>query len=231
MATVRFGGGVAEMRASVAGNVFSRNRGGAYVRNRVTPLNPQTVNQTFIRDIMSDAAGNWGALLTQAQRDQWTSFAVLYPVTNVFGESVVLTGQQFYARVFADLVRRGLTALVVPGANMDVVQLLTLTSTFTLGAPSTFSVAYTPTPIGALTHLSIWATPAMPPGRKYAKNLLRLIFTSAVNAASPAAIYAAWGARFGADPVAGQRIVTEAHAINSANGSTGVRLRADAIVV
>lgn len=230
MATVRFGGGVAEIRASVAGTTYSRNRGGAYQRNRVKPLNPRTSFQTQQRDRLTDLSTNWGGLLTQAQRDQWTAFAALYPRTNVFGASVILTGQQFYVAVNTELLSASLPVLTVPGANMDVTQLLTLSATFALAGP-TATVVFTPTPTGANHYLQVFATPGVPPGRKYVKNALRLIFTSAVNAASPQSYYTAWSARFGADPVAGQRIGIEARLINSTNGAVGQRLRADAIVV
>lgn len=230
MALVRFGGGVAEIRASVAGTTYSRNRGGAYQRNRVKPLNPRTAFQTQQRDRLSDLSTNWGGLLTQAQRDQWTSFAALYPRTNVFGAAVVLTGQQFYVAVNTELLSAFLPVLTVPGANMDVTQLLTLSATFALAGP-TATVIYTPTPTGANHYMQIFATPGIPPGRKYLKNAMRLIFTSVVNAASPQTYYASWSTRFGADPSAGQRIGIEARLINGSNGATGVRLRADAIVV
>lgn len=221
---------MAEIRASVAGTTYSRNRGGAYQRNRVKPLNPRTSYQTQQRDRLSDLSTNWGGLLTQAQRDQWTAFAALYPRPNVFGAAVILTGQQFYVAVNTELLSAALPVLAVPGANMDVTQILTLSATFSLTGPAA-TVVYTPTPAGALHYLQVFATPGLPPGRKFVRNALRLIFTSVVNAASPQTYVAAWSLRFGADPALGQRIGIEARLINSANGATGVRLRADAIVV
>jgi len=37
--SIKFGGGVVDARGSLAGNVFSRNKSGAYMRARVTPVN------------------------------------------------------------------------------------------------------------------------------------------------------------------------------------------------
>ena len=42
MAKIKMTAIVADMRNKLNGSVFSRNRGGAYIRTKVTPINPQT---------------------------------------------------------------------------------------------------------------------------------------------------------------------------------------------
>jgi len=63
-----------EMRGKLGGNVFSRNKAGAYVRAKVTPVNPQTVIQQEARYRF----GNMSILfqsLTTTQKGCWQIFA------------------------------------------------------------------------------------------------------------------------------------------------------------
>jgi len=63
-----------EMRGKLGGNVFSRNKAGAYVRAKVTPVNPQTVRQQTARYRF----GNMSILyqnLSSAAKDCWQVFA------------------------------------------------------------------------------------------------------------------------------------------------------------
>ena len=104
---VKFGGGVAEARGSIAGTTFSRNKGGSYARQRVTPVNPQTAAQQAQRSRISELATHWGQTLTQAQRDGWVVFAENFPITDVFGDSLVLSGAQGYTRINSRLLAAG----------------------------------------------------------------------------------------------------------------------------
>ena len=95
MAKVRFGTGVAEIRGSVGGSVYSRTHAGAIVRNRIVPVNPNTQAQDDIRTLFATVAQLYTDL-TPAQRNAWDEFAQLVNVTNVFGESYVPTGRQMF---------------------------------------------------------------------------------------------------------------------------------------
>lgn len=95
MAKVRFGTGVAEIRGSVGGSVYSRTHAGAIVRNRIVPVNPNTQAQDDIRGLFAAVAQLYTDL-TVAQRSAWEDFAQLVNVTNVFGESYIPTGRQMF---------------------------------------------------------------------------------------------------------------------------------------
>jgi hypothetical protein len=51
MAKIKFGMMMTDARGKLGGHVFSKNRSGAYVRTKVTPVNGQTTAQTGVRAI------------------------------------------------------------------------------------------------------------------------------------------------------------------------------------
>lgn len=98
MALVRFGGGVASYSGSIGGTVFSRNRGGAYARNRVTPINPGSSFQAVVRSLMSQLANHWAETLTPAQRSAWDSYADAVPLPNPLGDPRNVGGVGMFVR-------------------------------------------------------------------------------------------------------------------------------------
>ena len=98
---------VADIRGSIGGTTFARNRGGMYVRNRTTPLNPQSLAQSTVRATLGQLANNWTTVLTQAQRDAWDAWAGQVPVPNAFGEDRFLSGINAYVAGNALLSQAG----------------------------------------------------------------------------------------------------------------------------
>lgn len=66
---------LAEASGALAGLVFSHNRGGAYIRQRVIPVNPSSSFQQAVRNFMLVCAGAWNNVLTVQQRAGWTWYA------------------------------------------------------------------------------------------------------------------------------------------------------------
>lgn len=111
MALLKFGGGITEMRGSIAGNVYSRNRYGAYARARTTPVNPASQRQSAIRALISDISQAWFNTLTQAQRDAWNVFAAAVPEKNKLGEVIYLSGFNQYCKSNLAAQNAGLPAI------------------------------------------------------------------------------------------------------------------------
>lgn len=126
MALIKTGGLIAEIRGSVGGATFARNRGGAYVRNRSIPINPASVRQVAVRSVFADLTQLWGTVLTPAQRDAWNVYAENVPLINALGEPRQATGLNHY-------VRSNSLLLDVGGTRVD-------------DAPTTFNVGPTITP-------------------------------------------------------------------------------------
>ena len=98
MALIRYGAMIADARGSIGGVVFARNRGGAYARNRTTPLNPQTVRQIEVRSVLANLSQEWATVLTQDQRDSWDLYADNVPLVNSLGESRNVSGLNMFIR-------------------------------------------------------------------------------------------------------------------------------------
>lgn len=230
MAKILFGNGVAEIRGSQAGTTYSRNRGGAYTRNRVTPLNPQSSAQQAVRSAMSVLTTAWGIDLSQAQRDSWTAFGLAWPTTDVFGATTVLSGLQMYVRQNTPLIFAELPRIDDAPINLDVEALLSLSAVVDVSA-ATMLLTFTPTPLAANSFLQIYATPLLSPGIAYVKNKLRLIATQDAAEASPVDAKVPWVDAFGTLPIAGQKIVFQARVLNGDNGTFSTALQAEAIAV
>jgi hypothetical protein len=98
MALLKLGPLVSDMRGSIGGTVFARNRGGVYARARVVGINPQTARQVAVRASLGDLAQLWSTTLTDAQRAAWELYAANVLIPNSLGEPRSLTGQQMYVR-------------------------------------------------------------------------------------------------------------------------------------
>ena len=69
---IKFGSIVTRGSGKLGGHVFSRNRGGAYIRTNQTPSNPQTAFQQSGRATFTELTQGWSAL-TQNERDSWNN--------------------------------------------------------------------------------------------------------------------------------------------------------------
>jgi hypothetical protein len=98
-ALIKLGGAVADIRGSIGGIVFSRNKSGAIARNRTIPTNPSSALQGEIRSAMSAVRAAFYETLTDAQRALWNDYAFNTEVTNRLGESTKVTGYNMFCRV------------------------------------------------------------------------------------------------------------------------------------
>lgn len=92
-----------DARGKLGGQVFSKNRSGAYIRTKVTPSNAQTARQTFIRQALAQISANWSAL-TSAQRASFDGAVEGFTSTNVFGDVTKPTGKTLYTKLNLNLV-------------------------------------------------------------------------------------------------------------------------------
>ena len=98
MAKVKFSALISEMRNKLNGSVFARNRGGAYLRTKVTPTNPMTIAQVQARSLLTSFSQAWRGL-TEDQRQAWLSVVDQWSRTDVFGDVVNPSGSTLYIRL------------------------------------------------------------------------------------------------------------------------------------
>jgi hypothetical protein len=131
MAKVKFGQGVADIRGRLGGSVFSRNSSGAYIREKVSPVNPQSEKQLARRSMLSLISKAWAAVDANI-RQGWADLARAYPRTDVFGNPVPLTGiAQFQS---TNLVKMSIGQQIQVDVPADLVVSEVLLDTVTIDA-------------------------------------------------------------------------------------------------
>jgi len=88
---------------SIGGVTSSHNRAGQYKRNRRAPVSPtRTPKQSVARARFGAASALWQTL-NAAMQNAWTAFAAAYPIVDALGQSVTLTGQQYFVGIQSQL--------------------------------------------------------------------------------------------------------------------------------
>lgn len=83
---------------AVNGVVASRNRGGAYFRNRIVPIDPATSRQLNCRQAISDVYSWWSSTLSADDRAKWEAYARSLPSPNRIGDAHLLSGWSEFSR-------------------------------------------------------------------------------------------------------------------------------------
>jgi len=215
MALIKYGSLAGAISGALGNDVFSHNRYGPYVRNRVVPT--KVVNEYTLgaRGILIDASQAWGAL-TDAQMLAWRTWADSNPITNRLGDKQILTPHAAFVQCNARILVGAGTKIDVPPAEGAPPALLTMVTTFDIGLAGT-EVAYTVTPLGAGHCLYVQAAVLSNPGQRYYRNKLKLVDVTAAAAASPYDWLAAVETRFGTLAV-GNRVVIMCAVLDNTTG-------------
>lgn len=225
MAVVKFTAIVAEMRNKLNGNVFSKNRAGNYLRNKVTPVNPQTSFQQNQRDLLTQLSQSWRSL-TEPQRLAWIAASANFPYTDIFGDKKTLSGQGLYMKLNLNIRKVGGTIIANPPAPGILGALLTLSVTM-VASTGVLTITWTNSGAAASQNVLIEATPAVDPGIYFVKNRFRVLATALLSG-SPFVGTTAYAARFGAVS-AGQKVYVRVSVVNNLTGQTSVGMVASAI--
>jgi len=120
MASILLGGIIADIRGKLGALVFSRNKGGAYIRNNTVPINPATPLQEVLRSIFTNLVIAWREVLTPAERDAWAVYGENVTVKNRVGEDITLTGFNHYMRSNTPRIQSGLTRVDAAPATFSL---------------------------------------------------------------------------------------------------------------
>lgn len=220
-ALVQFGGGVSQIRGSIDGTVFSRNRAGAIARGRTKPINPGTLRQSEVRAAFGASSASWGAL-TPADVADWDAYSGLLTRQNRLGESYTPKGRQVFMEINQNLQLVGETPFVTPSPFTDTPSATswdTVTVTRTAGLITAFSIAGIGfvLPSGGAGHLIVEASPAHDPKLTNVNNLFRQVGVF-VAGADPYDVEAGYIAVFGPSAGAGQVIDLRVRVIDDDSG-------------
>jgi hypothetical protein len=206
MALVQYAAGISGMSGAVAGSVYSHNRGGAYVRRRSVPTNPNSQRQQDQRAIFGIGSAVW-KILSPAQKEAWRARTQTHPVVNRFGASIILSAQQQFVQLYSNTATYDPTSLPLGAPPADPVYVLPVTDGADLvGSAGAETLTYDTGAARALGDITvIFASPPMSRGRVFAKNLMRLVLVdTAAGVVAPgttidfsAAYFPVWGALTG----------------------------------
>lgn len=215
---ILWGALVVDGRKKIGGQVASKNRGGAYMRNKVTPVNPQSPQQSVIRNRLASISQAWRAL-TQVQRDAWNSAVANFARTDIFGNLKNPSGFNLYQRLNNNIITLGGSAISVPPQLQSIDQYSDLVLTYVSGVDA-LSLAFTAVE-GDDTGYKLFATPPMSAGVSFVKSEYRLIQVNEEAAASPLNILSAYTAVFGSLGEVGTKIFVKLVPVGSNSGIEG----------
>lgn len=210
----KFGMVVVAGSGKVGGHVASRNRGGAYFRTKVTPVNPQTTSQLNVRARLTTRSQAWRGL-TQAQRDAWNGAVANFAKTDIFGDLKNPTGFNLYQRLNNNLLNVGAAIISLPPVPSAV---LTVNATALAAAAGAGTLSLTlSAAVPAGTAVKVFATAPQSPGVNFVKSEYRQISTLPAATATPVALGAAYVLKFG-NWASGQKIFVRISFVNTVTG-------------
>jgi len=225
MAKVKFSALISDMRNKLNGSVFSKNRAGSYLRNKVTPTNPQTASQAGVRSILGGLASGWRSL-SQGERDAFINAVGSWTSTDIFGDTVTPSGFQLYVRLNSNLVNAGQSAITAPPLPVGISGATSLSIVNTIGGTSlTLTVDPDPVPAGEIAIIE--ATAGYSPGINNFSGKFRKIGTVAA-AASIGNVWADYIAKFGT-PTAGLKSAVRVKFVNITTGEASPYLSENTI--
>jgi hypothetical protein len=212
MAKIKFGMFMVDARGKSNGHVFSKNRGGAYVRTKVTPSNPRTSAQMSIRGIFAAISSAWSGLTADA-RASWNGFVSSYATTDIFGDIRNPSGKNLFQKLNQNLVISGQAQITTCVSPTEVPFANLTTANLSVGGES-LDVETLGDTTGS--KIVMWATPSLSQGTNFVKNKLRQVEVFDGSAAASFDAGTAYIAKFGL-PTVGANIYVGVRVIN-ANG-------------
>lgn len=205
MAKVKFGMMMTDASGKLGGQVFSKNRGGSYVRTKVTPKNARTVAQMSSRSLLGNLSIQWNALDISAVR-AWNSAVSDWMTTDVFGDSRKPSGKNLFIGLNKNTQGSGFSALALPPSKKLLPSYTGTDIDITVVEKKITLTGFATVPVD--TKVQVWATAPITNGISFVKNRLRVIGYISAGAVDPAAIWAMYKNKFG-ELTATQRIAMQ----------------------
>lgn len=171
---IKFGSIVTDGSGKLGGHVYSKNRGGNYIRTNKVPSNPRTEAQILARSRFGQASAGWRAL-SEIQRAAWAEFAANNPYSDSLGDQRHLSASSAYTRSATNLLNVGESPITVPADVNEAIVFDDFSATFTAsGTAEVLLDNVDITNIGG-AKLLVKASPSFPASQKYAANKLRVV--------------------------------------------------------
>lgn len=218
---------VADIRNKLNGTVFSKNRYGAYIRTKVTPVNPQTSSQQNARNRLSTMSQMWRGL-TETQRQTWINAGINFQKTDIFGNPKIPAGNALFVSLNANLALVNVNAIVNAPLPLQMPQIAITSLTAASGTPA-LSLVFTPGTVPGDTAIVVMATPQIAPGRNFVKSQYRILEVLDAADTSPANLLVSYTAANGT-LVEDNKIFVKIFAISKISGQAGIPVMVKAVI-
>lgn len=177
MAKVLLGPMVGQASGKIGGMVFSRNRGGTYIRRRAHPTTNTSQWAEAAKSAFALVSGAWEDL-DAAERQAFTIWAANNPIVDRLGNKITLDGHAAYVQLNSFRAQLGESLLTLPPTVSAPVGLATLSLE---GAMVSSMILAKFTPSQATTSMLLTVKAAVKEGlaRRYVKGDLRFCGVSA----------------------------------------------------
>ena len=206
--------------------IFSRNKGGQYLKEYKKPTNPKTPLQTAVRQIRSQTSKAWAGL-SDNLKNEWNNFAEDNPVLNRLGDPIYLSGFGWYQKAGFNFINIGETLSDIQVPNLEripVMEFVGLTCDLLSGIILTLSAAVS-TSESVIIRSQIFKSGGITnPGR------MKQTFIAEPESVAEIDITAALTALFGT-LIVGDYVFVEAAFVQQSSGATGPFLSLPKVVI
>jgi len=223
---VKFGAIVTDGRGKIGGHVLTKNRQGAAMRTKTTPINRRSTFQSSVRSILQNLSQAWRNI-TQSQRDAWNAAAQDVSRTNIFGNAYHPTGKNYFQLVNTNLSLTGAVPVSAPPSPTPAVSLTAVV----VNTMSTSSIvlAGDPDTVPADNAYMVEATRSLSAGKGVAGSEFRKIAIVDDGEDLSDNLFAAYSTKFGA-PQSGKKIFFRVTPIQKISGVRGGAVTASGLV-
>lgn len=235
MANIKWGMMIVDGRGKLGGHVLTKSRSGATVRTKVTPSNPQTSYQGYVRSIFGQVSSAWAGL-AETSRSSWNQAVANFSKTNAFGDIYLPSGKNLFTSLNSLALQCGSALQETAPAVVPIIPIVAEDARVILPNPSdplsTGEIGITlqgyVQTTGFVTFVE--ATPPMSAGRYNFKGSYRRIgiYTTDIQTQG-AQMYDDYVAKYGT-PAAGTKISFRVRAVHEETGQAGVWSSVDALV-
>lgn len=225
MAKIKWGMMVVDGRGKLGGHVLSKNRSGAYVRTKVTPVNPQTAFQTQVRSLFGTISQQWSGL-TDVVRAGWNEAVAEWQKTDIFGDLKQPSGKSLFQRLNNQAQIAGYPAVTVAPAKLEMVEGIVSSVEIAIGAG-------TITLVGAYGNINarnvLLGTAQLSSGTTFVKNKLRKIYSEVGGLFSNNFAYDAYVGRFGVPSIGDNVYIAVKYVLPNGQASPAQILKATVV--
>lgn len=219
---------VGQISGSIGNIVYSSNKGGTYMRNRVIPKLAIGEYAAAAKARMTQVSQSW-QYQSDARKIAWKEWAKGRPILNALGQSRIVPGHVAYNRCNITMLVCGWEMISDPPVIPPTYAPTTLVLNADIGV-GTFDITFAPAPCAADGRLMVWAALVSSKGIHYVENLYKLVAVSPLAQTSPYDIQAAVTERFGVITV-GQVLFVRVARINELTALPSAFAKDSAVVV